>query len=350
MSEGSISNSGDLPHHPNINKNPQRCGPPAQLEQKNFSQPRSPFATNSTSPVINNRGLFYVSEDLVAEQKRLEALTKANPTKAAEMFKKCTRMVALSSVGDLNGILSLMAGTNRGAPPAWFAVKMFQIGVLSLNLEVPRFMVKNGFNCKMGPLSTLAFDLVSANGREKSQSSLTKKENMQRDRKYVETVLFLSVECGFDVTDMRKDDFYTLMHLAAAENLPLMVLCLLELGCDMNAVATDDSLPLNKAVDAGSDDCIKILKAKGARSTWRKDADAAGEAQKKTKRDEVPVKAAVKTHQRQLGRLAGKLTQLSLGDRIESGVGKELGREEAAAQITVESSCDGGGYTFSCGE
>jgi hypothetical protein len=54
-------------------------------------------------------------------------------------------LVQKSSTGDLNGVLAVMTTLVLGPPPAWFAVQMFKKGVLALRLEVPRFMVKNGF-------------------------------------------------------------------------------------------------------------------------------------------------------------------------------------------------------------
>jgi hypothetical protein len=77
-----------------------------------------------------------VSEDLKKEQERMEAMKKANPAKAMDIYAKYMQMVVKSTSGDLNGVLALMAVTGHGPPPAWFAVKMFKEGVFALNLEV----------------------------------------------------------------------------------------------------------------------------------------------------------------------------------------------------------------------
>jgi len=76
-------------------------------------------------------------------------------------------------------------------------------------------MARNGFNCKMGPLPTLLFDLVNKNaqvawedkmkvkmgGKEATKDEI--KKNMIRDRKFVECACFLVMECGFDVNYFR---------------------------------------------------------------------------------------------------------------------------------------------------
>ncbi|GMH79798.1 hypothetical protein TL16_g08278 [Triparma laevis f. inornata] len=197
---------------------------------------------------INNSGMFYVDSNFMVQQKRMEDMKKAQPEKAQKLFQSYTQMVVMSAAGDINGVLGLMASSGSGAPPAWFAVKMFQTGVLGMNLTVPRFMVKNGFDCRMGPLDTIMFDLVVANGKDSAagEGKISKKERLMRDRAFVEAMVFLAVECELDAMCMRKGDIFSLMHLAAGDDLPQMVLCLIELGCDVNAVAGDaeDSTPL----------------------------------------------------------------------------------------------------------
>ena len=319
----------------------------AGLEVKNFSVTRPPM---TNSPVINNNGVFYVNEDLGAAQKKMDAMAKANPTKAGEIFQKFTKMVVLSSVGDLEGVLGLMASTGHGAPPPWFAVKMFQTGVLAMKLEVPRFMSKNGFDVKMGPLKTLMFDLVAANTKEKLVMKSKglggrNKEVLARDRLYVESMLFLSVECGFDAMEMRKEDYYSLLHLAAAGDLAQMCLCLLQLGCDVNSVAKDDAMPLGLALDAGAGDVVKVLKARGGKETWRKDVKqivppAGWGMEAKGARRGGGVDA-VATKVRGL--------KLSMGDRIETGHGILGGvKEEEEEEEEEEEGYNK--YTFSCGE
>ena len=135
--EASVAGSG--PPMPDSSKLPRQPFRPS-LEVKNFSS-----ATQSKTE-INNSGIFYVDEDLIVQQKRMESMQRSNPEKAKNLFQSYTQMVVLSSVGDLNAILGIMASMGAGPPPAWFAVKMFQTAVMALNLEVPKFMVKNGFN------------------------------------------------------------------------------------------------------------------------------------------------------------------------------------------------------------
>ncbi|GMI04669.1 hypothetical protein TrVE_jg1417 [Triparma verrucosa] len=246
------------------------------LEVKNFSAPPPPGTGGGKSREINNSGMFYVDSNFMVQQKRMEDMKNAQPEKAQKLFQTYTQMVVMSAAGDINGILGLMASTGSGAPPAWFAVKMFQTGVLGMNLEVPRFMVKNGFDCRMGPLETILFDLVVANGKDSAagEGKISKKERLMRDRKFVEAMVFLAVECELNVMSMRKGDYMSLMHLAAKDDLPQMVLCLIELGCDINAVAgdADDSTPLMMAEKGkgGKDGkTAVILRKRGAKSEWR---------------------------------------------------------------------------------
>jgi len=129
----------------------------------------------------------------------------------------------------------------------------------------------------MGPLPSLLLDLVLRNAQLKLEddlkdpSSSKSKERMVRDRKFVEMACFLIMECDFDSNYVRKTDCYTPLHIAAQAGLLYMCSALPEMEADVNAVALDDAMPLALARKSGSDKCAAVLKAKGAKETWRMD-------------------------------------------------------------------------------
>ena len=230
-------------------------------------------------------------------------------------------------------------------------------------------MSENGFNVVMGPLKTLMFDLVTANAKEKKAMKSRgaggrNKEVLASDRMYVEAMVFLSVECGFDAMEMRKGDCYSLMHLAAEGDLPQMVLCLLQLGCDVNCVARDDSMPLMLALKAGARDTAKILKLKGAKETWRKDVKQivpTGWGDNPGRSIKAGFKGGVKREVKVANKVDGVAQKvaglkLSMGNRIESSIGKGLegvkeegwGEEEEEEEEGEEEGADYNKYTFSC--
>jgi hypothetical protein len=165
----------------------------------------------------------------------------------------------------LHGVLTAIADGGFGPPPPFFAVKMFSGSVLSViktlsedektntataaaaaknnsgsasqTCTVARFMKRNGFDSKLGPLSSLLFELVTSfiANETSTNSSATSDEGggeggappvsislstselvarEVREKKCVESICFLVVECSFDASEMRKGDCKTVLHLA----------------------------------------------------------------------------------------------------------------------------------------
>ena len=308
------------------------------LEVKNFSSLSGP----TSNAKVDNSGIFYVEEDFTAQQKRVESMQLANPAKAKKLFQSYTKMVVLSSAADLQAVLGLMASTGAGPPPAWFAVKMFQAGVMALNLEVPKFMVQNGFNPRMGPLRTIMFDLLKGNAKEREvgEGKASKKEQVARDRRYVEAMLFLAVECELDVTTCRSGDFMTLLHVAAQSDLALMVLTLIELGVDVNGVAKDDSTPLGAAVfgEGGKDGkSAVLLRRRGARLDWRTPKGGGTAGRGGLSKDDNALAGKFK-ETLVVGSSEGFARKTGFG-----GAGLKEEEEEEEEEIDM-------GLTFSCGE
>ena len=81
---------------------------------------------------------------------------------------------------------------------------------------------------------------------------------------------------GFDVNFMRKPDYFTPLHCALKLKKSSTALALIEHGADVNAVAEGDVMPLPLALaaraessDEGIEKCIEVLRAAGARESWR---------------------------------------------------------------------------------
>ena len=87
-----------------------------------------------------------------------------------------------------------------------------------------------------------------------------------------ELINFL-VLAGFDVNHTIKPQDFTPLHIACATKNAEAVECLLSLGADPNAVASDahDSMPLTLATKVAKDTvCADLIRKAGGRMTWRR--------------------------------------------------------------------------------
>ena len=282
----------------------------------------------------------------------MEELQKSEPEKAAALFRKNMLLVQKSSVGDINGVLSQMTASGLGPPPTWFAVQMFKKGVLGLRLDVPRFMVKNGFDPKNSNYrlaGTLIFDLIKQNIFDQSEDSKmekkpTIKQQMTRDRRYVEMLTFLSCECEFDLSTCRLPDCWTPLHEAAANGLLYMCISLCTMGADVNAIAlNDDSMPLTLAVKGGHVKCGEVIKMKGGRESWRRVDDKAFNVRVGWT---LPKGMEIKN----TGQASGATDIEDVTEELGKNKIDDEGDADKPKTTNFEDFADSGGYTFSCGD
>ena len=332
----------------------------------------SDFKAGMMNIPVSTGGIFCCSEDVAAEKSQMDALLNTDPLKARELFQKYEAMTVSSGKGELTRTLALLASTGRGPPPIWFAVKMFKAGIMKLNLSVSRFMVRNGFNCHIPPLKNIVHELIANNANDHrmfpvESGACTKKEEMIRDRRYVEMICFLLVECEFDANPITIEEFHTPLHICAKYNLQYMTIALTNMGGDVNAISKSDELPLKIAIDSGSKECEDVLRKRGGRLTWRKDVDKYGlpatipeginkaNGWKMVERNFDSEETVVKLKKKKGLNLSlstpGELQQLDKEDDKKIDEVEEVsGMMENMMKIVKADEEDEGAYSFSCGE
>ena len=81
---------------------------------------------------------------------------------------------------------------------------------------------------------------------------------------------YLVTQGGADVNKVRRRDYKGPLHICCSRNLHELGAFLVDAGADVNAVSKDDSTPLGLCAEGA---LMDVLKARGARTTWRRDAE-----------------------------------------------------------------------------
>ena len=81
---------------------------------------------------------------------------------------------------------------------------------------------------------------------------------------------YLVTQGGADVNKVRRRDWRGPLHICSVRNLHELGAFLVDAGADVNAVSKDDATPLGLCSEGS---LMDVLKARGARTTWRRDAE-----------------------------------------------------------------------------
>jgi len=207
----------------------------------------------SLSRFGREEGLFSVEGSVAAEKEKFENLVKRNA--AIKELQFGTRLVQLARDGDLQ---KLELGVRTKKPLFWFTVQMFREAACHNQIQVLRFMSQNGLSFQY-PLDEIITYVVA-------QAEIISQQ----------VLWYLVYECGIPASRQRRKDCFSALHIACDQaNFELVQFLVDQLGADVNAVATNDIMPIHCAQRASTssdkDKIVAFLRERGARSHWRRD-------------------------------------------------------------------------------
>ena len=191
--------------------------------------------------------LFSLRTSLEAERKRFEAMTEAQPALAKSEIQRGAMLVGLAKEGRLERLEDVVRAR---AQWYWFTVQMYRAAALKGHVNVLEFMTQNGVPLDMTPLDEI-LPYVAQNADE---------DPAIRSTRYLASVCHIS--------QARRIDYWTALHLACARGLHRLAEVLVDLGADVNAVAKDDIMPLHCANE--NKPILQLLRKHNARYVWRR--------------------------------------------------------------------------------
>ena len=210
-----------------------------------------PVPLDRTKYNMSKRGVLSMTETLEAEGCRVQGMSEEERGK---IFRLGNRIVDAAKSGNLKKLKVIVQACGKGMLVQWSICKAFLAACEGDHLEIVRFMMANGVHPTANPGVSKAMHLAVTH---KCSSEL---------------ITFLSL-AGFDVNKTIKPQNFTPLHIAAVTKNVQAVECLLGLGADPNAVASDanDSMPLTLATKVAKDPaCINLIQNAGGRVSWRK--------------------------------------------------------------------------------
>lgn len=210
-----------------------------------------PVPLDRTKYNMSKRGVLSMTETLEAEGCCVQGMSEEERGK---IFRLGNRIVDAAKSGNLKKLKVIVQACGKGMLVQWSICKAFLAACEGDHLEIVRFMMANGVHPTANPGVSKAMHLAVTH---KCSSEL---------------ITFLSL-AGFDVNKTIKPQNFTPLHIAAVTKNVQAVECLLGLGADPNAVASDanDSMPLTLATKVAKDPaCINLIQKAGGRMSWRK--------------------------------------------------------------------------------
>lgn len=192
--------------------------------------------------------LFSITTSLETETARIATMRAKCPKQAEFEMKRGACLVGLARDGRVDALKAALSRPTL----RWFAVKMFIEAVRNNRKNVVDFMTDNGLRLDQPGLCDTLINLAQ-------DSTATNRVEMTKN---------LVQQGHFIASYQRRSDWKTALHVACENGDFELADTLLDLGADVNAVAKDDVMPLNCAVDGK---LANLLIQRGARNTWRRD-------------------------------------------------------------------------------
>jgi hypothetical protein len=191
-----------------------------------------------------------------AELKRFQALQGCNKRAADQEMKRGALLVGLARKGDVDRLhLAVRSGPR---PWFWFSCQMFKEAAVNGQVKILKYMLVHGIQLDRPPLDECLCTLCEACDDTDGGASV------------VAAARYLVTQGGADVNKVRRRDWRGPLHICSVRNLHELGAFLVDAGADVNAVAKDDSTPLGLCSEGA---LMDVLKARGARTTWRRDAE-----------------------------------------------------------------------------
>jgi hypothetical protein len=196
-----------------------------------------------------------------AQMKLLGELRENEPDKSKKIFELGEQLLIFSERGELRKIRAIVDNPEYDQTyfMLFFISKMFKASLLAGHIMVASYIIDQGYP-------------FNSNGVPNTMHEVL---NIVDDYRGVAIIEFLKMK-GIDIDMQAKKTWLTPLHIAIQRNLSETVATLILFGCDVNAVANGDIMPLNIAFSAenseNKENIIKILENAGAKQTWRKTA------------------------------------------------------------------------------
>ena len=191
-----------------------------------------------------------------AELKRFQALQGCNKRAADQEMKRGALLVGLARKGDVDRLhLAVRSGPR---PWFWFSCQMFKEAAVAGQIKILKYMLVHGIQLDRPPLDECLCTLCEACDDADGGAGV------------VAAARYLVTQGGADVNKVRRRDYKGPLHICSVRNLHELGAFLVDAGADVNAVAKDDSTPLGLCSEGA---LMDVLKARGARTTWRRDAE-----------------------------------------------------------------------------
>ena len=191
-----------------------------------------------------------------AELKRFQALQGCNKRAADQEMKRGALLVGLARKGDVDRLhLAVRSGPR---PWFWFSCQMFKEAAVAGQVKILKYMLVHGIQLDRPPLDECLCTLCEACDDTDGGASV------------VAAARYLVTQGGADVNKVRRRDYKGPLHICCLRGLSELGAFLVDAGADVNAVAKDDSTPLGLCDDGPLAD---TLRSRGARTTWRRDAE-----------------------------------------------------------------------------
>lgn len=240
------------------------------------------------------------------ELKRFHALQGQNRRAADQEMKRGALLVGLARKGDADRLhLAVRSGPR---PWFWFSCQMFKEAMVNGRVGVLKYMLLHGIQLDRPPLDECLCTLAEDCEAEDGGASV------------VAAARYLVTQGGADVNKCRRKDWRGPLHLCCLRDLTALGAFLVDAGADVNAVAKDDSTPLGTC-QAGA--LADLLQARGARETWRRDAEPTP----------IPRQAKKRTAPLQSG---GAATTLAAEDALEVARPERKLTKKTTAEISAE--------------
>mmetsp|Transcript_3822 Transcript_3822/g.5552 ORF Transcript_3822/g.5552 Transcript_3822/m.5552 type:complete len:219 (-) Transcript_3822:81-737(-) len=167
------------------------------------------------------------------EMDRLQTLRTTQPEYAKQIMLQNDNLVELAAAGLLESIVSIVLTSREDEVLTWTGAKMFKAACLNGHIHVVKFMGENGLDRRHPGLVNILHYLME---ETEDEMNLLK-------------VIPVLVAQDFDINDMRRSDSYTPLHLVCKRGFINLFKLLVTLGADVHAIANDNSMPINCALE-----------------------------------------------------------------------------------------------------
>jgi Ankyrin repeat len=186
---------------------------------------------------MSGHGKFAIHESIDRQMAAFTTLRETDPVLARRLYTTGEVLVELASQGSLRKLIGMIDSIDKAELLSYFTLRMLRQAMLNNHLMVASYIIDNGY-----PINTSSVPNV-----------LNECLATVEDYHGVSLVEFLVRTKGYDVNLTSQQTWVTALHVAVKHQLINTIKTLIELGADVNAVASGDRMPLTEAMEASTD-------------------------------------------------------------------------------------------------